>query len=654
MVPINTTINTALYGIGIGYTPTNPFINVYSNRDPTPNDVNYPIQKRWINFLLVKEWILENFTNSTGVTLAHWVLLTNAAGGVIQFTGGVGTAGFPVDPDGTGHVLLSSSDSSIVITGNNIAHSIDFKIAGSGGVGVQQLTTDDPLVVTPAGSPGNINVIGNAVANASFSKPLFTHRTGATDTLILEIQAASQQGVGAIQNSGIASFLNTQFVVDPNTGFTRLIGGTTPPMLGLVPDAHTAPGTTPVVPNGLGDITITGAQVATGTIGANVIRTDSVAANTMTIEIQRTTAVAATDSTKNGVSHFDSGGFTVDANGFVQLKGGGVATIAFDVDAHTAPGTDPVVPNGSGVVTVTGSSTLAGTTPVRTDSLAANTFTIEVQKSQAIAATDATKVGLSNFDSTFFSVDANGFVSFIGTTPFNPNSTVQLVDDFISVFFDDVSGSIANLVSNYPWGTPSGNNFSLSNSLVESGHPGLLQTGGWGVGASPEIFYATLTGGVFPQTVIPAMILGGGTLTINWVFKIGTLSNGTNRYTLRMGMGDKSSTDQNNGCYFEYSDNINGGQWTYKTANGGVRTTTNSATAVTTGWHNAQITVNAAGTSISYVMDGVSLGAAITTNIPTVNKVAPFIQMVTNVGVTPLNVLLVDLFYLNQSLTTPR
>lgn len=90
-------------------------------------------------------------------------------------------------------------------------------------------------------------------------------------------------------------------------------------------DANTAPGTNPVVPVA-GQITITGAQVASGVIGANVIRTNSLAANTFTIQIQRSTAVAAADLTKNGVSHFNSasGQFVVDANGFVSVNGSGL------------------------------------------------------------------------------------------------------------------------------------------------------------------------------------------------------------------------------------------------------------------------------------------------------------------------------------------
>lgn len=106
----------------------------------------------------------------------------------------------------------------------------------------------------------------------------------------------------------------------------------------IIPDA----GTSPVVPDSAGEITVTGAQVATGTIGANVIRTDSLAANTYTIEIQQTASAAAQDTTLNGVSHFDSDAFTV-SSGFVSLKGGGAALTQINVDN----GVSPVIPDPS-------------------------------------------------------------------------------------------------------------------------------------------------------------------------------------------------------------------------------------------------------------------------------------------------------------------
>ncbi len=52
----------------------------------------------------------------------------------------------------------------------------------------------------------------------------------------------------------------------------------------------------------------------------------------------------------------------------------------------------------------------AGTTPIATAG-AASTLTINVQTSQALAAADATKIGLCNFDSASFAVSATGFVT---------------------------------------------------------------------------------------------------------------------------------------------------------------------------------------------------------------------------------------------------
>lgn len=97
--------------------------------------------------------------------------------------------------------------------------------------------------------------------------------------------------------------------------------GAIPPPPGSVTDlgvdTSTPPGTNPVPPNGSGVITVTGAQVAAGTT-TNVIRTDSVAANTVTIQIQRSQAVGVSTIGDNGVSHFNSANFSVDSNGFVS------------------------------------------------------------------------------------------------------------------------------------------------------------------------------------------------------------------------------------------------------------------------------------------------------------------------------------------------
>ncbi len=91
----------------------------------------------------------------------------------------------------------------------------------------------------------------------------------------------------------------------------------------------------------------------------------------------------------------------------LDLAGGSVGIDSVAVQT----GTSPVVPTGAGLITFNGAVVAAGTNPVRTDGTGANTYALEVQISQALAATDATKIGLSNFDSDSFAVDANGFVT---------------------------------------------------------------------------------------------------------------------------------------------------------------------------------------------------------------------------------------------------
>jgi hypothetical protein len=133
----------------------------------------------------------------------------------------------------------------------------------------------------------------------------------------------------------------------------------------ILVDASTAPGTNPVIPNALGEITVTGGQIATGTIGANVIRTVSLAANTYTVQIQQSAAAAAVNTALNGVAHFDSRSFTV-GSGFVSLSGArfsanlnpGVTNVTGDGTLYTIIYNSTLFDTASGFNTATGVYTI--------------------------------------------------------------------------------------------------------------------------------------------------------------------------------------------------------------------------------------------------------------------------------------------------------
>lgn len=238
---------------------------------------------------------------------------------------------------------------------------------------------------------------------------------------------------------------------------------------------------------------------------------------------------------------------------------------------------------------------------------------------------------------------SNG-TNWLSSTPtgtFSPNSTFQLYDDFISIISS--STNINGLLS---WTTQT-TSWTNANGTATNAHPGVL---GHPSNATGDNRYIMLGGAANFSSQI---FVGGGILTLNWVFNIVNLSNGTNRYTMFCGITDTLVSTLVNGIGIAYSDNVNGGNYTYKCVASSVATTSNSAVAATTGWHNAQVVINANASSVSFSVDGVSLGTAITTNIPTTGM-SPLFSFIQSAGTIAAGSLLIDLFYLNQSLTTAR
>lgn len=116
--------------------------------------------------------------------------------------------------------------------------------------------------------------------------------------------------------------------------------------------------------------------------------------------------------------------------------------------------------------------------------------------------------------------------------------------------------------------------------------------------------------------------IGGG----NWFFEtyleVDTLSDATNRFRFITGFGNATTNNNDTNCVmFTYDEGgtANGTSaspnWQCITSTNSVRTLTTTSVPVTTNWVKLRIVINAAGTSVSFYING-SLVAFHTTNIP--------------------------------------
>lgn len=154
----------------------------------------------------------------------------------------------------------------------------------------------------------------------------------------------------------------------------------------------------------------------------------------------------------------------------------------------------------------------------------------------------------------------------------------------------------------------------------------------------------------------PPFKLGSGSLNVNWVLDLTTLSIAGNRYTTYIGLMDYASANANaapnDGVFFKYSDNVNSGNWQIVCVKGGVATTANTSTAAATGFHNYGIQINVAGTSAAFTINGLAVAnSPIATNLPTAN-IGPAFETIVSAG--NASAVALDLFYYTQVLTTGR
>jgi len=326
--------------------------------------------------------------------------------------------------------------------------------------------------------------------------------------------------------------------------------------------------------------------------------------------------------------------------GTINVSGGGSGTVngIFGDDGEA----NVVIPNGLGHIELLGNIVAAAThaKPVFFEKNASTIEELDVQVASAQIASNINNAGLASFNSTQFSVDANGFVTVVATPPpFVPNQIIQDFDDFLSISSNS-SGKL-NWFFGSPWEQANGT----------STNPGLFQ-----IEANTPVgtFFGLSNPDSFGTDVYP-WVLGGGALSCSWVLNLVTLGNVTDNYTVYIGISDSNGSGviftPNNGCYFQYNYNVNGGKYQIVCNSSGITTVTDSGVLANTNFTNFTINVNAAATSVTFLINGVQVGSPIATNIPLV-PIGPNITFSYISGFLPRALL--DLFYYTQTLTVAR
>lgn len=210
-------------------------------------------------------------------------------------------------------------------------------------------------------------------------------------------------------------------------------------------------------------------------------------------------------------------------------------------------------------------------------------------------------------------------------------------------FYDDFDGTALNPYSIGWQGGGTGGTSVTANS--EAGTPGIHQVGTSTGATNTRYMHRGLTG----------FLAGGGRAICEWRVRIPTLSNGTETFTLKIGLHDSVSSAPVDGLWFEYTDSVNSGQWQVKGSSNSTATTTNttSAPAANT-WYRLKIDINAAGTSAEFYVDGVSVGT-VASNIPTGSGrvFGPNAGISKSAGTTA-RTLDLDFFWIFQKFTSAR
>lgn len=114
------------------------------------------------------------------------------------------------------------------------------------------------------------------------------------------------------------------------------------------------------------------------------------------------------------------------------------------------------------------------------------------------------------------------------------------------------------------------------------------------------------------------MLLGRNSIVEKWRFALENLGTAGEDYTARVGMFDECNTTSapNNGVFFRYQYNVNGGNWQcVARSNGGAEVVANSSIPATVTFQQLTIRIDESGGRAEFFIDGASAGI-LTSGIP--------------------------------------
>jgi len=149
---------------------------------------------------------------------------------------------------------------------------------------------------------------------------------------------------------------------------------------------------------------------------------------------------------------------------------------------------------------------------------------------------------------------------------------------------------------------------NISNIPPEASHPGIVRME---TNASSTARTMAAVGDV------NSVLFGSGRVRVTfWIRTSTNLSDGTDRYTYRIGFNATSDMDSADAIMFRYVDNVNSGKWQAVTRNDTVETSTDTGITVAANtWYRLEIDINSAATSVIFKIDGTTV-ATVATNIP--------------------------------------